>query len=189
MISMPGHKWQRGTPDFPVSGNTSATVGDLIEFLRNAIDKGLPLDTPLEFGCERGTRDREDFDRLNPEIKAIEWFVHGDIPAGHYGRNWLTIVMEFARRDEDEPDTEEADFSDEPCDGDLVTYDYEFFYELGSTSIFEIKLKRGYKVRVSDSTDWRDEVREYMDSQNFWPNVYFVSDHGNVTLLSLEDDE
>ncbi len=103
MVSMPGHNNVKGTKAFPVSGHNPATAGDLIEFLKNAIDKGMPLNTPLEFGCERDHKgDRADFERLNPRIDQIEWFVHEDIPAGQYDRDWLTILMAFDRRSEND---------------------------------------------------------------------------------------
>lgn len=32
-------------------------------------------------------------------------------------------------------------------------------------------------------------IRSHMDAQGYFPDIYEVNDHGNVTLLSLEDKE
>jgi hypothetical protein len=77
----------------------------------------------------------------------------------------------------------------EPEEGDLFTYDEIHFYELGSAGIFDVKLDRGWKVRVPLGGPWQPAVRDYMDKQKFWPSVWLIDDHGGVTLLSLEEDE
>ena len=35
--------------------------------------------------------------------------------------------------------------------------------------------------------DWREAVKAYCDAQQFWPNVWFVSDHGNAHLVDMLD--
>ena len=82
----------------------------------------------------------------------------------------------FAREEEGE----------QPEDGDLVTYDYQRFFEVGAHSVFDVKLGRRVKVEVPEDEDWRPHVKAYMDKQQFWPSVWFISDHGNLENLSLE---
>jgi hypothetical protein len=76
-------------------------------------------------------------------------------------------------------DNEREDF-DEPEEGDLVTEDHRRFFEVG----FQHK---GPRVVVPEDDDWRPHVRAYMDRQKFWPNVWWISDHGNAHLLTLAD--
>lgn len=42
------------------------------------------------------------------------------------------------------------------------------------------------EIEVPDGEEWQDVIRADMDTQNCWPNVWSISDHGNVGLLSLE---
>lgn len=81
-----------------------------------------------------------------------------------------------------------ADDEPEPEEGDLFTHDHTCFFECGSTSCFQVKLGLGAKVIVPHGEDWQQHVRAYMKRVNFWPNVWFVSDHGNTCLLSLENE-
>jgi hypothetical protein len=74
----------------------------------------------------------------------------------------------------------------QPEEGDLFTFDYEYFFEVGDAGVFDVKLKKRAKVHVPEGKDWRDCVKKYMDDMQFWPGVWFVSDHGNVTNLSME---
>lgn len=69
--------------------------------------------------------------------------------------------------EEDTPD------QDEPDEEDLFTEDHATFWYCGKPVI-----------RVSDREDWRDVVRQWMDTEGFYPNVWFVSDHGNAHLIT-----
>lgn len=70
---------------------------------------------------------------------------------------------------------------DEPQEGDLVTEDHQRFFRFGMNDRWPV-------VRVSEDEDWRIHVKAYMDRAMYWPNVWFISDHGNAHLLSLEDE-
>jgi hypothetical protein len=67
--------------------------------------------------------------------------------------------------------------SDVPEEGDLVTEDHRRFYEIGGT--------RGPALVVGEHDDWRQAVMAHMDAQQFWPNLWFRSDHGNMHQLLL----
>jgi hypothetical protein len=69
---------------------------------------------------------------------------------------------------------------DEPEDEDLVTEDHTHFYVVNST-------RRRPVVTVPEGDDWQPHVRAYMDREQFWSNVWWISDHGNAHPLSLED--
>lgn len=78
----------------------------------------------------------------------------------------------------------------EPEDGDLTTTDHETFYQDG-----KIILSRGpadrwdirhpNRVFLGTFADCEDALRAYMDRVQFWPNCWFISDHGNAHLMDL----
>ena len=78
------------------------------------------------------------------------------------------------------PDYGEVDEPDEPQEEDLVTEDHQRFFRFGMND-------RRPVVQVPEDEDWRIHVKAYVDRTMYWPNVWFISDHGNAHLLSLED--
>jgi hypothetical protein len=99
---------------------------------------------------------------------------------------WARIEADQTNDDDDEAETDD-DETDEPTEGDLFTQDYRTFHEVGNTSCFSLRLGTSAVVTVGADEDWKPAVRAYMDKQHFWPNVWQVSDHGNVELLSLAE--
>jgi hypothetical protein len=72
------------------------------------------------------------------------------------------------------------DFDDEPNEpeeGDLVTEDHIDFYQYGK-----------HVLHIPDGQDMDRAVREFMDEQQFWPDVWWVSDHGNPHLLNISQE-
>jgi hypothetical protein len=86
-----------------------------------------------------------------------------------------------------EQDDDDDASLDEPCEGDLVTEDHLKFFTIGGSYRWPLKLQRP-DVTVAEDEDWQDVVRAFMDKQQFWPNVWFVSDHGNWHVLTLGDE-
>jgi hypothetical protein len=80
----------------------------------------------------------------------------------------------LAKASSDEMD-EDAE-PDEPQEDDLVTEDHSNFYESGK------------KVLTVDPEATEHEmwlaIIKYMKKSNYYPNVWFVSDHGNAHLMS-----
>jgi hypothetical protein len=89
-----------------------------------------------------------------------------------------------ACRDQDEDDDA---IPGGPCDGDLVTEDHVRFFTIGGRYRWPLKLQCP-DVTVAEDEDWQDVVGAYLAKQQFWPNVWFVSDHGNWHVLSLRDE-
>ncbi len=84
--------------------------------------------------------------------------------------------------EDDEEDADDGEGSDpEPEEGDLATEDHREFWVIGGP-------RRGPVVVVPEDDDWRPHVRAYFEREGFWPNVWWQSDHGNMHLLSLNDD-
>lgn len=81
--------------------------------------------------------------------------------------------IDFPKDDDEE---EEEEFSD-PEEGDYTTEDHRHFYQ-----------NRKLVVTVGEEDDWRPAVKAHMEAEQFWPNVWLISDHGNAHLLSMDDE-
>lgn len=73
------------------------------------------------------------------------------------------------------------DRDNEPQEGDLVTEDHQHFYEVGGT-------RNRPAITIPEEAD-RAEMEEalalFFDTQKFWPNVWWISDHGNAHRLEV----
>lgn len=85
-----------------------------------------------------------------------------------------------------EEDDSEADFAgqvdagveefNEPEEGDILTEDHRHFYQYGKLWL-----------EVPEDQEWEETarmIREKMQAENFLPNVWFISDHGNSHLMT-----
>lgn len=70
-----------------------------------------------------------------------------------------------------------------PEEGDLTTENHRQFWVVGATSRYP-----AIDLTEDESEEWQKHVKAYMDRQQFWPNVWSVSDHGNTCLLSLDEE-
>lgn len=77
----------------------------------------------------------------------------------------------------------EEDFlqDQEPSEGDILTEDYIDWYMDGKRIL--TTLKPGPYSESSD--DWRESLMEWMDLAEWWPNVWFISDHGNCHVVDM----
>lgn len=64
----------------------------------------------------------------------------------------------------------------EPEDGDLITEDHKTFREVGSS-------KRNPALVVGEDEEMSESLRLYMIRENWYPTVWFLSDHGNYQIL------
>lgn len=76
-----------------------------------------------------------------------------------------------------EPDPTERE------EGDWVTEDYRTFTQFPTSP----NAWRD-RVTVGEGEDWRVVLKARMDQSQFWPNVWSLSDHGNLCLLSLTEE-
>jgi hypothetical protein len=67
-----------------------------------------------------------------------------------------------------------------PDEEDLVTSDHATFFIRGQEH-------KGPVVTVEPHEDWRREVKRFMIREQWYPNVWWISDHGNPHLLSLNE--
>lgn len=112
---------------------------------------------------------------------------------GHFFRNSLTTdgedYVREAVRDGEEggvarelwmPEYDYIDFEDdeeefdEPEEGDITTEDHRRFYQYGKLVL-----------DLDEDDDHEAAVREFMERSKFWPNVWFISDHGNAHLMTI----
>lgn len=63
----------------------------------------------------------------------------------------------------------------EPSEEDITTDDYEHFYYAGKC-IAEVHLKES----------WEKAIGAWCKKNNYFPDVWFISDHGNPVLISVE---
>lgn len=69
--------------------------------------------------------------------------------------------------------------AEEPEEGDLVTSDHRTVYEVG---------RRRPVLSITERQSFTRQVRLFMNREKFWPNVWFISDHGNAHLIDLSAD-
>jgi len=60
----------------------------------------------------------------------------------------------------------------EPEEGDIVTEDHQRFFQDGKLIL-----------TVAEGESWASAVKTHMDHERFWPDVWWISDHGNAHLL------
>lgn len=76
----------------------------------------------------------------------------------------------------------------EPQEDDYTTEDHIHFYQYGKLVVTVPKvILPGFKGDDCEVDDWRPHVKAHMDKEQFWPNVFWISDHGNAHLLSWGD--
>jgi len=82
---------------------------------------------------------------------------------------------------------------DEPYDiGDTDYFDWQQEMETGA--VITDRTRGGYSVSVEGKhLDYYDNfddalysVKQWMDASKYWPNIFFVNDHGNVTHIDNE---
>ena len=65
----------------------------------------------------------------------------------------------------------------EPEEGDYLTEDHRRFWQYDKLVL-----------ALPEHVGWQAAIRAHMDRERFWPNVWFVSDHGNAHLLTLKPE-
>lgn len=66
----------------------------------------------------------------------------------------------------------------EPEEGDITTADHVHFYCNGKLLPIDL-------TRDSTTEDMWKALRGYMAATHYWPNVWFISDHGNAHLMTM----
>lgn len=114
---------------------------------------------------------------------------------------WDAIVADLSDEDEDE-DSEPT----EPEDEDITTTDHETFYQSGREVLsrhrerYSNEPTDAWYARIRNSAghyewfhlgnfgdDHLAALRAYMEREQWWPNVWFISDHGNAHLMNINE--
>jgi len=99
----------------------------------------------------------------------------------------------------------------EPEEDDITTEDHEKFYQNGKIvleAVHRLGSETQWYYRTNQDTyesltrgtlknvgpiqfgdDHKAALRAYMERTQFWPNVWFISDHGNAHLITLTEDK
>lgn len=88
----------------------------------------------------------------------------------------LPYESAFADDDED---------SDEPDDDAITTTDHLTFYQYGKVWL---EVESDDKDYPSPPDDLNTQIKAQMDRQQFWPDVWFISDHGNAHRIDLSEE-
>jgi hypothetical protein len=86
-----------------------------------------------------------------------------------------TEAHDFEAEDDEDP------LPTEPSDDDYVTSDYVFFYRHGFRS-------SGPIVIVKEGCNWAKVVESRMDHDEFWPNVWYIGERGDVNLIDMFEE-
>lgn len=63
----------------------------------------------------------------------------------------------------------------EPQEGDYTTTDHEHWHEHGT----------GKLLLLTTGDDYREQINAHMEREGFYPNAWFLSDHGNFHRITL----
>jgi hypothetical protein len=84
--------------------------------------------------------------------------------------------------DLDHPDEDAA--PTEPEEGDWTTMDHINFFSDGHLML-QAHMPGDRHTPLCDHCMW-DAIDAVMDLEKFWPNVWFISDHGNAHLMKKD---
>lgn len=97
---------------------------------------------------------------------------------GGYGRaagEGVLLQLNGEVVEETEPAPEEPDG---PQEGDLVTEDRTTFREVGRNGV-------AFTVEGGEAEDVEVAIQAWMTENSYYPNVWFISDHGNAHLMEI----
>lgn len=71
------------------------------------------------------------------------------------------------------PDQDVETVPQAPEEGDYTTEDYRHFYQYGKLAV------------TTTPETFEQDLRAHMEQENFYPDVWVISDHGNAHLITL----
>jgi hypothetical protein len=108
-----------------------------------------------------------DFPLITDYLEAREYAQEHKLAIQENCYEWVSsdIIDDFRERDE-------------PAEDDITTPDYQRWYQGGKRILF----------LGPNEDDWRASIRAWMTKENWFPDVWVISDHGNAHRLSMEDE-
>jgi hypothetical protein len=101
-------------------------------------------------------------DVMNASISEVNFY--------EIAKNWIEEVADDILADEI---AEMAD-DEQPAEDDITTEDHKNFYQNGKLVL-----------ELDEDADHIAALKEYMEKEQFYPNVWFISDHGNAHRIDL----
>jgi hypothetical protein len=99
------------------------------------------------------------------------WFEGGEAPYPVYSvKTGEPVLSEREQQEENEPQ-----------EGDYVTEDHIRWHQDGKLVLTTADPNDKY----APADDYAEQVRRHMDANSFWPNAWFISDHGNAHRIEL----
>jgi len=133
-------------------------------------------------------------------------------PIGPFDTEELAIAAaQEDSADESDEDDETTDLNeylderardDEPDEDSITTEDHERFYQYGKlvlerehdrkhnpdpTDTWYLSSPTGRRSLLGEYDTCEQALRAYMDRVQFWPDVFWVSDHGNAHRINLSE--
>ena len=116
--------------------------------------------------------------------------VASSLPSGDQGRRGILALLRKGRNLS----------AEDSRAGDRLTREKTAGYPSGAElrdSVVIGDSRRGYSVsaegrHLGEFQDWDDAVeaaRRWMDRESYWPDLYYVNDHGNLSLLDEKGDK
>jgi hypothetical protein len=123
----------------------------------------------------------------------VEYFNSADA----LDKAWQEIAEQFDNDDDGDDDEPQEDDDDdeptEPQEDDITTEDHENFYQNGSKVLKNAgdNFYHYYNGRIwlhlGEFEDYREALRAYMEKTQWFPNCWFISDHGNAHLIEFKE--
>lgn len=172
-----GYTFQKEGETDPIFEETELACSPM-----HAIDSDETLRSCLTFICLRpGDTDPDYFDNYTDRQKA---FCDEDAETlsiySHEDQNAFDEDL-LADEDQDQDEDEDQDEFSKPEEGDITTEDHARFFQYGKLWL-EID-------KDIDTREMNAAIRHKMDQDQFWPNIWFISDHGNAHLMSVGPEE
>jgi hypothetical protein len=95
----------------------------------------------------------------------------------------IEVEQKKSKGSEEEP-FEEASEEDQPDEDDLFIQDSG---PLGSQ--YSVGTQHKHIGTYADSEEMEKAIKEWMDANKFWPNIWYISDHGNVSPYKMEPED
>lgn len=111
-------------------------------------------------------------DEVSPIFADSEWDSAPVCDACGAEHDYVT-VLESDDEDTDDDNDDETEPT-EPEEGDYTTTDHKHFYQYGKLVL-----------DLDEDDDHIAALNAHMDREQFWPNAWFISDHGNAHLMTL----
>jgi hypothetical protein len=76
-----------------------------------------------------------------------------------------------------------------PQDSDITTQDHVRFWQDGRIVLEQQQNGNWFSPLIGKTIgqgDWKWAVREWTEIDSYYPNIWFISDHGNAHLIDLE---